>query len=66
MANEFDVRSALHRQVSLATVSQICVVHDAMNGCKNITIVKGLLQNVNINENDINLTYTMVSLFYRQ
>ena len=34
--NEFDVRSVLHRQVSLAAVNQICVIHEVMNGCKNL------------------------------
>ena len=38
LANEFDVRSELHRQVSLAAVNQICVFHEAMNGCKNLKI----------------------------
>ena len=33
LANEFDVRSALHGQVSLAAVNQVCVVHGAMNRC---------------------------------
>ena len=28
LANEFDVRSILHRQVSLAAVNQICVIHE--------------------------------------
>ena len=28
----------LHRQVSLAAVNQICVTHEAMNGCKNLKI----------------------------
>ena len=32
LANEFDVSSVLHGKVSLAAVSQICVVHEAMNG----------------------------------
>ena len=36
--NEFDVRSVLHRQVSLAAVNQIRVIHEAMNGCKNLKI----------------------------
>ena len=35
LANEFDVRSVLHGQVSLAAVNQICAIHEAMNGCKN-------------------------------
>ena len=38
LANEFDVRSILHRQVSLAAVNQIRVLHEAMNGCKNLKI----------------------------
>ena len=29
-----DVRSVLHRQLSLAAVNQICVIHEAMNDCK--------------------------------
>ena len=33
--NEYDVRSVLHGQVSLETVNQIYVFHEAMNGCKN-------------------------------
>ena len=38
LANELDVRSVLHGQVSLAAVNQICVNHKAMNGCKNLEI----------------------------
>ena len=38
LANEFDVRSVLHGQVSLAVVNQMCVVHEAMNGCKDLKI----------------------------
>ena len=38
LANEFDVRSELHGQVSLAAVNQICVIHEAMNSCKNLKI----------------------------
>ena len=38
LANEFDVRSELHVQVSFADVIQICVVHEAMNGCKILKI----------------------------
>ena len=36
--NEFDVRSLLHGQVSLAAVNQIWIIHEAMNGCKNLKI----------------------------
>ena len=38
LANEFDVRSVLHRKVSLAAVCQIYVFHEAMNSCKNLKI----------------------------
>ena len=34
LANEFDVRSVKHGQVSLAAVNQISVIHEAMNGCE--------------------------------
>ena len=47
LANEFDVRSILHRQVTLAAVNQICVIHEAMNGCKNLKI-QDCFENVNI------------------
>ena len=36
--DEFDVRTVLHRQVSLAAANQIYVIHEAMNGCKNLKI----------------------------
>ena len=44
----FDVWSALHRQVSLAAVNQICVIHEAMNGCKIQDPLKDCFENVNI------------------
>ena len=37
-AYELDVRSVLHGQVSLAAVNRICVIHEAMNGCKNLKV----------------------------
>ena len=37
-ANEFDVRSVLHGQVSLTAVNQICVIHNVMNDFKNLKI----------------------------
>ena len=37
--NEFDVRNVLHGQVSLAAINQIYVIHEAMNGCKNLKIL---------------------------
>ena len=36
LANEFDVRNILHGQVSLAAVNHIYVLHEIMNGCKNL------------------------------
>ena len=38
LANEFVVQSVLHGQVSLAAVNQTCVIHEAMNGFKNLNI----------------------------
>ena len=38
LANEFNVRSELHGQVSLSAVNAISVFHEAMNGCKNLKI----------------------------
>ena len=38
LANEYDVLSVLHGQVSVATDNQICVIHEAMNGCKTLKI----------------------------
>ena len=38
LANEFDVQSVLHGQVTLAAVNQVCVIHEAMNGCENLKI----------------------------
>ena len=38
LVNKFDVRSVLHEQVSLADVTQIYVIHEAMNNCKNLKI----------------------------
>ena len=33
LANEFDVRSILHGQVSLAAVTQSYAIREAMSGC---------------------------------
>ena len=38
LANKFDVRSLLHEQVSLAAVNHIYVIHEHMDGCKNLKI----------------------------
>ena len=43
------VRSVLHGQVSLEAVNQICVIHEAMNGCNNLMIIKGLLRKCKYN-----------------
>ena len=37
LANEFDVHSVLHGQVSLAAVDNIYVFHEALNGYKNLS-----------------------------
>ena len=38
LAKEFDVLRVMHGQVSLAAVNQIYVIHEAMNGFKNLKI----------------------------
>ena len=48
LENEYDVRSILHGQMSLALVNQICVVHEAMNSCKNQKIHKRLASKMKI------------------
>ena len=50
LANEFNVRRALHGQMSLGAVNQICVNHEAMNGCKKKykDSLKDCFENVNI------------------
>ena len=41
-ADEFDVRSVLHGKVNLAAVNHSCEIHEAINGCKNLKIIKAL------------------------
>ena len=51
LANEFDVRSVLHEQMSLAAVNQICVNLEAMNGGKNLKdSLKDYFEHVNIKD----------------
>ena len=38
LANEFDVRTKLHGQVSLTAVNKLYVIHEVMNGFKNLKI----------------------------
>ena len=38
LVSEFHAQSVLHGQVSLAAINQIHVIHEAVNGCKNLTI----------------------------
>ena len=52
LANEFDVGRPLHGQVSLAAVNQVCVIHEAMNGCKNLKIHLRITSKMQIEEND--------------
>ena len=48
LANEFDVLSVLLAQVSLVAVDQICVIHEAKNGCKkSIDSLKACFENEN-------------------
>ena len=48
LAKEFDVRSLLHEQVSLAAVNQICVVHVTYKRLqKSKDSLKDCFQNVN-------------------
>ena len=59
-ANEFDVQSTLHRQVSLAAVNHSYVFHEAMNGCKKKSkdSLKACFESVNeVWKNDIHLLY---------
>ena len=37
-ANEFGAVSVLHGQMSLAAVNQTYIIHETMNGCKNLKI----------------------------
>ena len=49
LANEFDARSVLYGQMSLAAVNQICVIHEAMKGCKKSKdSLKACVENVNM------------------
>ena len=48
VANEFAVRSVLHGQVSWAAVNQIYVIHEAMNGCKNVDSLMDYFEYVNM------------------
>ena len=44
LANEFDVRSVLHGQVSMAAANQVLCRHEAINGCK----LKACFVNMNL------------------
>ena len=49
LANEFNDRSVLHGQMSLAVVNHIYVFHEVMNSCKKSKdSVKACFENVNI------------------
>ena len=55
----FNVRSVEHEQVNLAAVNQICVIHGAMNGCKEIrNSLKDCFKNVFL------YTYAKVTLLW--
>ena len=38
LANELNVRSVLHGHVSLEAVNHSCVIHETMNGFKNLKV----------------------------
>ena len=63
LANEFDVRIVLQGQVDLAAVNQICVIHEVMNGCKNLKkdSLKDCFEIVNIGQ-CIRLRYSKTCL----
>ena len=52
LANEFNVRSVLHKQVSLAAVNQFYVFHEAMNAIewlqKSKDLLKACFEHVNV------------------
>ena len=52
-ANEFDLRSVLHEQVSLAAVNQICVIHETIAVSKILRFIKGLLRKCKYNWNEL-------------
>ena len=55
LANEFDARSVMHGQVSLAAVNHIYVIHGVTNGCKNLKeSIKACFETINID------TYTII------
>ena len=56
LVNEFDFRSVLHGQVSLAAANQILVIHEARNGCKKLDSLKDCFENVNTVKTLYNVT----------
>ena len=64
LANEFDVQSVLHGQVSLAAFNQIYLIHEAMNGCKNLKYHwrLALSWNVNISDCKSNICHSFILL----
>ena len=66
LANELDVQSVLHGQVSLVAVNQICVIHEAMNGCKKSKgWLKDCFENVNIDKKTPQ-NYKVLSLHFEE
>ena len=59
---EFDVRSVLHGQVSLAAVNQMCAIQEAMNGCKNLKIYYRLASSHTFVEIDHEIISTVILL----
>ena len=57
LGNKFDVRSVLHGQESLAAVNQICVIHEATNGFKNLKIYLRIALGMQIFDNGLKQLY---------
>ena len=50
LLNKFDVRSVFHGKRNLVAVNQIYVIHEAMNGCKNLNILQRLASKILIHQ----------------
>ena len=54
LGKEFDVRSVLHGQMTLAAVNHIHVFHEVMNSCKKsedlLNMLNACFENVNISK----------------
>ena len=67
LANEFDIWSIVHGQVSLAAVNKIYVFHEAMTGCKKKSkdSLKASFENEIINISLVRLKNLACAHFYQ-